>query len=165
MDLLERARTLMACPLFESLAPAVLIRLAERARATELVRGERRTTDDTVWVVASGSLAVALRETGEVVDTHALPFGSAARSRGQAPAVEATASIVRKRGAGAGPGNALGVIRVVRPATPAIEVVAEQPSVVIGLPVDDVRDVLEEDPAALTALADRLAALLLGDAP
>ena len=46
---------------------------------------------------------------------------------------------------GAGPGNALGVIRVVRPATPAIEVVAEQPSVVIGLPVDDVRDVLEED--------------------
>ena len=62
MDLLDRARTLMACSLFESLAPAVLIRLAERARADELARGERRTTDDTVWVVATGSLAVAVRE-------------------------------------------------------------------------------------------------------
>ena len=32
MDLLERARALYACPLFENLAPAVLIRLAELAR-------------------------------------------------------------------------------------------------------------------------------------
>jgi len=140
MDLLERARTLMACPLFESLSPAVLIRLAERARATELERGERRTTDDTVWVVASGSLAVAVREGG---------------------VVDATASIVRKHGASATVGNALGVIRVVRPDTPVIEVVAEVPSVLVGVIVDDVRDVLEEDPAALTAIADRLAALLL----
>jgi hypothetical protein len=38
-------------------------------------------------------------------------------------------------------------------------------SVVVGLAVDDVRDVLEEDPAALTSLADRLAALLLGEVP
>jgi CRP-like cAMP-binding protein len=120
----------------------VLIRLAERARATELERGERRTTDDTVWVVASGAMAIAVREGG----------------------VDQTASIVRKRGAGAGPGNALGMIRVVRPATPTIELVAEQPSVVIGLAVDDVRDILEEDPAALAALADRLAALLLAEA-
>jgi hypothetical protein len=40
--------------------------------------------------------------------------------------------------------------------------VAEVPSVLVGLAVDDVRDVLEEDPAALAAIADRLAALLLG---
>ena len=61
MDLLERARALAGCSLFGGLAPAVVIRLAERARASELVRGERRTTDDTVWVVASGSVAVAAR--------------------------------------------------------------------------------------------------------
>ena len=143
MDLLERARTLMACPLFESLAPAVLIRLAERARDAHLERGERRTSDDTVWVVASGSLAVAVRDAG---------------------AVDPTASIVRARGAAATPGHALGIIRVVRPATPVVEVVAEQPSTLIGLAIDDVRDVFEEDPAALAALADRLAKLLLDPA-
>src|SRR4029077_10202557 len=54
MDLLERAATLAACPLFEKLAPAVVIRLAERARASELLPGERRTTEDTVWIVARG---------------------------------------------------------------------------------------------------------------
>jgi hypothetical protein len=75
-----------------------------------------------------------------------------------------TASIARKRGAPAVAGNALGLVRVVRPATPAVELIAEQPSVLVGLAVDDVRDVLEEDPAALAALADRLAGLLLGDA-
>jgi CRP-like cAMP-binding protein len=143
MDLLERARTLAACPLFESLAPAVIIRLAERARTTELERGERRTTDDDVWVVASGSLAVAVRE---IVTGDAL----------------ATASIVRKHGTSAVAGNALGLIRVVRGETPVVEVVAEVPSTLVGLAVDDVRDVLEEDPAALVAIADRLAALLLG---
>jgi len=142
MDLLERARTLAACPLFESLAPAVIIRLAERARTCELERGERRTTAHDVWVVASGALAVAVQE---LASAHTL----------------ATASVVRKHGAGALPGHALGLIRVVRPATPIVEVVAEQPSVVVGLAVDDVRDVLEEDPAALAAIADRLAALLL----
>jgi CRP-like cAMP-binding protein len=142
MDLLERARTLAACPLFESLAPAVIIRLAERARTTELERGERRTTDDDVWVVAAGSLAVAVRE---IVTGDAL----------------ATLSMVRKHGANAVPGNALGLVRVVRPATPVVEVVAEVPSTLVGLAVDDVRDVLEEDPAALAAIADRLAALLL----
>jgi hypothetical protein len=144
MDLLERARTLGACPLFENLAPAVLVRLAERARSCELERGERRTTEDTVWVVAAGVFAVAVRvESADV----------------------ATASIVRKRGAPAIAGNALGAIRVVRPGTPIVEVVAEQPSVLVGLAIDDVRDVLEEDPAALTALADRLAALLLAESP
>ncbi|MEO8843323.1 MAG: hypothetical protein ABI591_12835 [Kofleriaceae bacterium] len=143
MDLLERARTLAACPLFESLAPAVIIRLAERARTAVLERGERRTTDDDVWVVASGSLAVAVREilTGDAL---------------------ATASMVRKQGTRAVAGNALGLIRVVRAATPVVEVVAEVPSTLVGLAVDDVRDVLEEDPAALVAIADRLAALLLG---
>lgn len=144
MDLLERARTLAACPLFESLAPAVIIRLAERAQATELARGERRTTDDTVWFVASGSLAVVVRDTGTS---------------------DITASLARKRGAPAIAGNALGLIRVVRPATPVVELIAEAPSTVVGLGVDDVRDVLEEDAAALTALADRLAALLLSDTP
>ena len=144
MDLLERARALAACPLFENLAPAVLIRLAERARAHELVRGERRTTEDSVWVVASGALAVAVRVESRDV---------------------ATASIVRKRGAPAIAGHALGVIRVVRATTPVVEVVAEEPSVLVGLAIDDVRDVLEEDPAALTALAARLAGLLLDQAP
>ncbi|HEY0252879.1 MAG TPA: hypothetical protein VGC41_15190 [Kofleriaceae bacterium] len=142
MDLLERARTLAACPLFESPAPSVIVRLAERARTDELVRGDRRTTEDHVWVVASGSLAVAVRE---LVSAEQL----------------ATASIVRKHGANAIAGNALGLIRVVRTATPVVEVVAEQPSVLVGLAVDDVRDVLEEDPQALAAIADRLAALLL----
>lgn len=142
MDLFERARTLATCPLFESLAPAVLIRLAERARPSELARGERRTTEDTVWVVAAGSLAVVVHESG----------------------VDMTVSIARRRGAPAMPGNALGMIRVVRAATPVVELVAEEPSTLVGLAVDDVRDVLEEDPAALSALAERLAALLLGDA-
>ena len=142
MDLLERARTLAACPLFESLAPAVLIRLAERASASELERGERRTTDDTVWVVARGSLAVVVREPSTT---------------------DITASIARKRGAPAIAGNALGMIRVVRPATPVVEVIAETASVVVGVGFDDVRDVLEEDANALTALADRLAGLLLSE--
>ena len=142
MDLLDRARTLAACPLFENLAPAVLIRLAERAHASELVRGERRTTEDTVWVVARGSLAVVVRGEGTS---------------------DMTASIARKRGAPAIAGNALGMIRVVRPATPIVEVVAETESALVGLAFDDVRDVLEEDPSALTALADRLAALLLSE--
>ena len=139
MDLLERARTLAACPLFEGLAPAVVVRLAERARASDLGRGERRTTDDTVWVVASGSFAVMVRENR----------------------TDITASIAHKHGAPATAGNALGMIRVVRPATPVVEVVAQEPSTLVGVGFDDVRDVLEEDPAALTALAERLARLLL----
>ena len=140
VDLLARARTLAACPLFESLAAAVLIRLAERARTDELERGERRTTEDAVWVVASGSLAVVVREGG---------------------GADITASVVRKRGAPAIAGNALGMVRVVRPHTPVVEVIAETASVLVGVGFDDVRDVLEEDPNALTALADRLAGLLL----
>lgn len=93
-----------------------------------------------MWVVAHGGFAVAVRE-----------------DRGDV----ATASLVRKRGATAAPGHAVGVIRVIRPDTPVVEIVAEAPSVLVGLAFDDVRDVLEEDPAALTALADRLAELLL----
>lgn len=145
MDLLGRAATLAACPVFEGIAPAVLVRLAERARTTALERGERRTTEDTVWVVARGRLAVAV---------HAGDGGD-----------PRTASMVRKRGAGAEPGHVLGLIRVVRPATPFIEVVAEQASELVGLAVDDVRDVLEEDPGTLAAIADRVAALLLAEAP
>jgi CRP-like cAMP-binding protein len=140
MDLLARAAALAACPLFEDLAPAVLIRLAERARASSLERGERRTTEETVWVVAQGRLAVGVREQAE-----------------------ATASLVRKRGAGASPGSVLGMIRVVRAQTPVIEIVAEEPSELVELAVDDARDVLEEDPAALTSLVNRLAQLLAGD--
>ena len=121
MDLLARAAALAACPLFEDLAPPVMIRLAERARASTLARGERRSTEDTVWVVVSGRLGPARA------------------------------------------GNVLGMIRVVRPATPIVEVVAEEDCVVVGLAVDDVRDVLEEDPVAVAALADRLAALLLAE--
>jgi hypothetical protein len=143
LDLLERARALSGCSLFESLAPAVLIRLAERARSAHLERGERRTTDDTVWLVASGSLAVFVREPGAPLSaTHA-----------------------NKRGLPAIAGNVLGMIRVVRDATPVVEIVAQEPSALVGLAIDDIRDVLEEDAAALTALSERLADLLLGDAP
>lgn len=140
MDLLQRARTLAACPLFADLAPAVLIRLAERARAVDLEPGERRTTDDTVWVVASGSLVVAARS--------AVPTG-------------ATTSNVRRHGGNAQPGSALGLIRVVAPATPPVEAIAERPTSVIALAVDDVRDVLEEDATALAAITGALAKLLL----
>ncbi len=152
MDLLARAAALAACPLFEDLAPPVLIRLAERAQATALVRGERRTTDDTVWVVASGRLAVAVRP--RVTE----PGGPAS---GPERSAELTSSMLRKRGAPAVAGNVLGMIRVVRAATPVVEVVAEQDCKLLGLAVDDVHDVLEEDPAAVAALANRLAALLL----
>jgi CRP-like cAMP-binding protein len=105
----------------------VLIRLAERARADELERGERRSTADGVWIVARGRLAAGTSAVGA--------------------------------------GRAIGVIRVLRPQAPAIELVAVEPSALVGLGADDVRDILEEDPAALAAIADRLAALLLGDAP
>ena len=127
MDLLERATVLAACPLFEPLAPAALIRLAERARSAELVSGQRRTTDDTVWIVARGRVAVA--------------------------------------GTSAGAGRAIGLVRVLRRDTRAIEIVADEPSELVALAANDVRDVLEEDAAAGAALADRLAALLAGEAP
>ena len=58
----------------------------------------------------------------------------------------------------------LGLVRVVAPQTPAVEAIAEQPSTVVGLALDDLRDVLEEDPLALAALADALAQVLLQDA-
>jgi hypothetical protein len=124
MDVLDRARALAACPLFESLAPAVLIRLAESARAEVLAAGDTRSTDDTAWIVAAGTVAVG-----------------AARVAA---------------------GHALGMIRVVRPETPPLVLAAEhEPVALIGLAFDDVRDVLEEDPLALAALADRLAVHLL----
>lgn len=119
MDLLARARALAACPLFGTLAPAVLVRLAERARAETIQPGDRRTTDDTVWVIAAGAVA------------------------------------------GATAGAVFGVIRIVRPVTPAMDLVADTTSTLIALSADDVRDILEEDPAALAALADRLAGELV----
>ena len=127
MDLLERALGLMACPLFENLAPAVLVRLAERSHADALAPDERRSTADAVWIVGRGRFAVGSTEVGA--------------------------------------GHAIGLIRVVRPQTPAIEIIAREPGELIALAVDDVRDVLEEDPVALAAIADRLAALLLDHAP
>jgi len=141
MDLLERARALAACPLFADLAPAVVIRLAERARPSELEAGERRTTDDNVWVVAAGSLAIV--------------------ARGEA-ALDASVSSMKRKGSVATPGHAVGLIRVIAPATPVVDAVADRPSVVLSLALDDVRDVLEEDPTALAALADALARQLLG---
>ncbi|HEY3805139.1 MAG TPA: hypothetical protein VGL61_21165 [Kofleriaceae bacterium] len=137
MDLLERARCLLACPLFESLAPAVLIRLAERAHADELARGAHRSTADAVWVVARGEVAVGAQH---ATAGHAI-------------------GVIRVVASGAGPGM------TVRSDAPAAELVATEPSVVVGLTADDVRDILEEDPAALAAIADRIAALLLDDAP
>ena len=144
MDLLERARALAACRLFADLAPAVLIRLAERARPSELEAGERRTTDDNVWVVASGSLAIVARE-------------------GEGP-LDASVSSMKRKGSIASAGNAVGLIRVIAPATPVVDAVADRESVVLSLALDDVRDVLDEDPLALAALADALARQLLGDA-
>ena len=118
---------LAACPLFDKLAPAVLIRLAERARPDELAVGDRRTTAETVWIVARGRVAIA--------------------------------------GTTAGAGRAIGLVRVVRPTTAAVELVAAEPSELVSLAAGDVRDVLEEDPAAGAALADRLASLLAHEAP
>jgi CRP-like cAMP-binding protein len=144
MDLLERARALAACPLFAELAPAVVIRLAERARPTALEAGERRSTEDTVWLVADGSLAVV--------------------ARGQA-AIDASVSSIRRRGGTAKPGNVVGLVRVVAPATPIVEAIADRPSTVLSLAIDDIRDVLEEDPAALAALVGALATILLEAEP
>jgi CRP-like cAMP-binding protein len=143
MDLLERARALAACQLFGDLAPAVLIRLAERARPSELEAGERRTTDDNVWVVASGSLACVARDDA---------------------ALDVSVSSMKRKGSVASAGNVIGLIRVVAPATAVVDAVADRASVVLSLAFDDVRDVLEEDPLALAALADALARQLLGDA-
>ena len=140
MDLLERARALAACPLFADLAPAVVIRLAERARPSELEAGERRTTDNNVWVVASGSLAIV--------------------ARGEA-ALDASVSSMKRKGSIATAGNAVGLIRVIAPTTPVVDAIADRPSVVLSLAADDVRDVLEEDPIALAALANALAKQLL----
>lgn len=139
-DLLERARALAACPLFADLAPAVVIRLAERARPTALEAGERRTTDDNVWIVASGSLAIV--------------------ARGEA-ALDASVSSMKRKGTVATPGHVVGLIRVIAPATPVVDAVADRPALVLSLAHDDVRDVLEEDPTALAALADALARQLL----
>jgi CRP-like cAMP-binding protein len=140
MDLLERARALAACPLFAELAPAVVIRLAERAQPSELAAGERRTTDDAVWIVAEGSLAIIARD---------------------AAAIELSVSSMKRRGAVATAGHAIGVVRVVAPGTPAIDAVAQRPTTVLSIELDDMRDVLEEDPAALAAVAAALARTLL----
>jgi len=141
MDLLERARALAACPLFAALAPAVVIRLAERAQPSELAPGERRTTDDTVWIVAAGSLAIAARG---------------------AAAFDASASAMKRQGGIATAGHAIGLVRVVAPGTPVVDAIAMRPTTVLSIEHDDMRDVLEEDPAALAALADALARALLG---
>ena len=140
MDLLERARALAACPLFAELAPAVVIRLAERARPSELAPGERRTTDDAVWIVAEGSLAIVARGSAEM---------------------DATASSMKRKGGVATAGNAVGLVRVIAPGTPAVDAVATGPTTVLSIGHDDVRDVLEEDPAALAALAATLARTLV----
>jgi CRP-like cAMP-binding protein len=140
VDLLERARALAACTLFAELAPAVVIRLAERARAIELEAGERRTTDDTVWIVADGALAVVARNEAKL---------------------DPTLSSMQRRGGVAEHGDVVGLVRVVAPGTPVVDAIAQKPTTVLALALDDVRDVLEEDPAALTALAAALARLLL----
>jgi len=145
MDLLERARALAACPLFADLAPAVVIRLAERARVTELGAGERRSTgDNMVWVVVDGALAIAAKS---------------------AISGDPSASVMRRHGGTATPGHVLGLVRVIAPQTPTVEAIAERATRVIGLAVDDMRDVLEEDPLALAALSGALARVLLGGPP
>ncbi|MBA2540997.1 MAG: hypothetical protein H0V17_15260 [Deltaproteobacteria bacterium] len=140
MDLLERARALAACALFADLAPAVVIRLAERARFIELAAGERRSTDDSVLVVASGGMAAVAR--GET-------------------AIDATVSTMKRHGGTVTAGHVVGLIRVIAPATPVVELIADRPSTALAIAFDDVRDVLEEDPGALSALAAALARSLL----
>ena len=141
MDLLERASALAACRLFADLAPAVVIRLAERARPRTLEPGERLTTDTDVWVVVDGQLVIASTA---------------------AVALDATASTTRKHGGTAFARDVLGLVRVVAPATPSLSALAVKPSRVVGLSLDVMRDMLEEDPTALAALADALARVLLG---
>jgi CRP-like cAMP-binding protein len=141
VDLLERASALAACPLFAELAPAVLVRLAERARPRSLEPGERLTTETEVWVVVSGSIVIASTA---------------------AVAMDATASTTRKHGGTATAGHVLGLTRVIAPATPPLSALAVKPSAAVCLTHDDIRDVLEEDPSALAALADALARVLLG---
>ncbi|MFN0248365.1 MAG: hypothetical protein ACKV2T_15850 [Kofleriaceae bacterium] len=143
MDLLERATALAACPLFADLAPAVVIRLAERARPRALEPGERLATESDVWVVVDGQLVIASTA---------------------AVALDATASTTRRHGGIAFAGHVLGLVRVVAPATPPLSALAVKPSNVVGLTLDDMRDVLEEDPIALAALADALAQVLLAPA-
>jgi CRP-like cAMP-binding protein len=58
-------------------------------------------------------------------------------------------------------GDVVGLVRVVAPATPRVAATARGATTVLELAVDDVRDVLEEDPAAVAALADALAQALL----
>ncbi|MDQ3295814.1 MAG: hypothetical protein M3619_04470 [Myxococcota bacterium] len=140
MDLLERARALARCPLFAELAPAVVIRLAERARPSSLEAGERRTTDDHVWIVADGGLAIV--------------------ARGEA-AFDVSVSSMKRHGTVATAGHIVGLIRVVAPATPVVEAIADRATTVLAIGLDDMRDVLEEDPVALAALADALARQLL----
>lgn len=147
MDLLERALALAACPLFATLAPAAVIRLAERATVVTLAPDDRRATEDTVWVVATGALAILSRASRE--------SGTALASIGA----------FQRRGSVARPGHVVGLIRVVAPATPVVEAVAETHSTLLALGIDDMRDVLEEDPTTLAAIADSLARLLLAEAP
>ena len=118
-----------------------MIRLAERARPSELEAGERRTTDDTVWIVATGALAIVARDEA---------------------ALDVSVSSMKRKGAIATPGHVVGMIRVIAPATPVVDAIADRATTVLALALDDVRDVLEEDPIALAALADALAQQLLG---
>src|SRR5262245_50369668 len=112
MDLLERARALAACPLFAALAPAVVIRLAERARPSALEPGERRTTDDAVWIVAEGSLAIV--------------------ARGEA-ALDASVSSMKRKGGVATAGRAVGLVRVIAPGTPVVDAIADRPTTVLSI--------------------------------
>ncbi len=140
MDLLERARALAGCPLFAELAPAVVIRLAERARPSSLEAGERRTTDEHVWIVVDGGLAIV--------------------ARGEA-AFDASISSMKRHGSVATAGHIVGLVRVVAPATPVVDAIADRATTVLAIALDDMRDVLEEDPVALAALADALARQIL----
>lgn len=157
MDLLERARALATCPLFEGLAPAVVIRLAERARPAELLPGERRTTDDAVWIVAAGALAIAARGSAAPASGEA----ASSRATGEREALAASVTSMKRRGAVATAGHAIGLVRVIAPATPVVDAVADGPATVLSIGLDDMRDVIEEDPAALAAIAGALARALL----
>jgi CRP-like cAMP-binding protein len=68
---------------------------------------------------------------------------------------------MRRHGGTASPGHVVGLVRVVAPTTPVVEAIADRPTRVLALAVDDIRDVLEEDPVALAGLAGALARLLV----
>ena len=87
------------------------------------------------WVVVDGSLVISSRA---------------------AVAADASTSTHRKHGGTARAAHVLGLVRVVAPQTPPLEAIAVAATVLVGVALDDMRDVLEEDPLALAEAAEQV---------